>query len=335
MDKSTTTNDALNKGSQPLIQVLIPVYNSAKYLDACFESLQAQTYPNWEAIVIDDSSNDELSPKKCDEWAAREPRIKVTHLAENKGVGFVRNEMLRLASAPWIGFLDSDDFIVPHHLELMMQTAQKHEATMVFTGYYPYQTPKGTRSATGLLPKDKVYDNREIIIRTCLDRNGMGSYLWRTLCRRELFEGVTFPEGRCFEDFSVFPLIIQNAQRIAHTGEATYYYRWVATSIVNNPTPKKLLDYVYACLDRMQFIATSTVLSTPDKVRLMLWPRKRILQIHKEISKLPQSLEKEEVLHELNNIFASYEIPLKKPYPYCTRMFLISIQKRIAERYLL
>lgn len=100
-----------------LISVIVPVYNAAKYLDACFKSLCAQDYPDWEAILVDDGSSDN-SPRLCDEWAAREPRIRVLH-RKNGGVSAARNAGIAEARGEYLAFLDSDDRIEPMFLSTL------------------------------------------------------------------------------------------------------------------------------------------------------------------------------------------------------------------------
>ena len=87
-----------------LISVVVPVYNAANYLDACLESLRAQDYPNWEAVLVDDGSTDD-SPRLCDAWAAKEPRIRVLH-RENGGVSAARNAGIAEAKGELLAFMD-------------------------------------------------------------------------------------------------------------------------------------------------------------------------------------------------------------------------------------
>lgn len=97
-----------------LISVVIPVYNAAGYLDACLQSLQAQTYPDWEAIVVDDGSTD-ASPDLCRAWAARDSRIRVLR-QENAGVSAARNAGIAAAAGSFLAFVDADDRLEPDYL---------------------------------------------------------------------------------------------------------------------------------------------------------------------------------------------------------------------------
>lgn len=90
--------------------IVLPIYNVEKYLNRCVDSIYAQRYENFELILVDDGSPDNC-PRKCDEWANKDPRIKVVH-KKNEGLGMARNSGLEIATGEYIAFFDSDDYIV-------------------------------------------------------------------------------------------------------------------------------------------------------------------------------------------------------------------------------
>ena len=93
----------------PLVSVVLPIYNVEKYLDQCVASVVSQTYSNLEIILIDDGATDSC-PRKCDEWAMRDSRIRVIH-KQNQGLGMARNSGLEASTGDYICFFDSDDFV--------------------------------------------------------------------------------------------------------------------------------------------------------------------------------------------------------------------------------
>ena len=95
--------------NQPLISVIVPVYNVEKYLEKCVESILSQTYQNLEILLIDDSSKDN-SGKLCDDFAKKDSRIRVIH-KENGGLSDARNHGIDNSNGEWLTFIDSDDFI--------------------------------------------------------------------------------------------------------------------------------------------------------------------------------------------------------------------------------
>ena len=101
--------------SEALISIIVPVYNTEKFIHKCLDSIAAQTYTNWEAILIDDGSPDSCGII-CDEYAVKDKRFKVIH-QENKGVVTARNNAIAKATGEYLAFVDSDDFIEPTMLE--------------------------------------------------------------------------------------------------------------------------------------------------------------------------------------------------------------------------
>lgn len=117
----------------PKISVIVPVYNVKTYLDKCVDSIVTQTYNNLEIILIDDGSTDNSS-QICDAWAERDSRIKVIH-QKNSGVAAARNKGLQIATGDYIGFVDSDDWIVDTMYRNMMEGIWQTGADAAFTGY--------------------------------------------------------------------------------------------------------------------------------------------------------------------------------------------------------
>ena len=105
---------------QDLISVVVPVYNCAPYLDACMQSLQAQTWQNWEAVLVDDGSTDG-SAALCDAWAEKDPRIRVLH-QKNAGVSAARNAGIEAVQGRYLAFVDADDRVEPEFLQTLRET---------------------------------------------------------------------------------------------------------------------------------------------------------------------------------------------------------------------
>ena len=103
---------------EPLISVIIPVYNVEKYLNKCITSVVEQTYKNLEIIIVDDGSTDQ-SPEICDEWKKRDSRIQVVH-SSNGGAGKARNTALDMATGDYVTFVDSDDYIAPQMYQVLL-----------------------------------------------------------------------------------------------------------------------------------------------------------------------------------------------------------------------
>lgn len=117
---------------QPLVSVIIPIYNVEQYLDRCIRSVAEQTYKNLEIILVDDGSTDGC-PQICDSWAGRDGRIKVVH-KQNAGLGAARNTGIESATGRYIFFIDSDDYIDAATVKRCVSAAVKNGAEVVLFG---------------------------------------------------------------------------------------------------------------------------------------------------------------------------------------------------------
>lgn len=121
--------------SQPVVSIVLPIYNVEKYLNRCVASLVNQTYQNLEIILVDDCSPDG-SARICDEWARRDARVKVIHKTVNEGQGIARNDGMRIANGKYICFFDSDDYIGDETaISTLVEAAEREHAEVVVFGF--------------------------------------------------------------------------------------------------------------------------------------------------------------------------------------------------------
>ena len=118
--------------TKPSLSIVVPVYNTEKYLKRCIDSITSQTLDNIEIIIVDDGSKEECA-LFCDEISKTDLRIKVVHKT-NGGLGFARNTGMQAATGEYIGFVDSDDYIEPSMYETLYNAAVKHDADLVVSG---------------------------------------------------------------------------------------------------------------------------------------------------------------------------------------------------------
>ena len=114
---------------QPLISVIVPIYNVEKYLDRCVGSIINQTYKNLEIILVDDGSPDNC-PQMCDDYAKKDSRIKVVH-KENGGLSDARNAGMKVATGEYVSFIDSDDYISLDFYETLLETIVDNDSDIV------------------------------------------------------------------------------------------------------------------------------------------------------------------------------------------------------------
>ena len=108
----------------PELTIVVPVWNAGEFLPVCLASIEAQTFPGWRCVLVDDGSTDGSGPV-CDEWAARDSRFSVIH-KENGGASSARNAGLAAADTPWVYFFDADDAMAPCLLEAALSTQKQY-----------------------------------------------------------------------------------------------------------------------------------------------------------------------------------------------------------------
>ncbi|WP_196802484.1 glycosyltransferase [Butyrivibrio sp. XPD2006] len=237
------------------ISVIVPVYKVEDYLNRCLDSIMLQTYKNLEIILVDDGSDDNC-PAMCDELAIKDPRIKVIH-QENKGLAGARNAGIKAATGDFIAFVDSDDYINHGMFEDMMEQIIAHDADIamcdikyVFDGNYPVEANIDKNG-----PEVEVIDGHQaqfFMCRTLRDRI-LFTVAWNKLYKRELFDGITYPEGRIHEDEARTHELLYKAERIVYVKSPLYFYFQREDSIVGADVSLKRLNLIDAFDDRLRF----------------------------------------------------------------------------------
>ena len=188
----------IEKGSvmEPLISIVVPVYNVENYVAECITSLINQTYRNIEILLVDDGSTDK-SGQICDSFA-NDDRIRVFH-TKNAGVSAARNYALDRARGDYIGFADSDDRAEPEMFETLLRCAEKSGADVALCGF-DREYPSGIRQSS----RPPVYveaSGAEAVSTVFYEYGLIYNYAWNKLFRREFFEsGFRFPVGFLYED---------------------------------------------------------------------------------------------------------------------------------------
>ena len=121
-------------GKNPTVSIIVPVYQAAKTLRRCVDSILKQEYEDFELLLVDDGSRDE-SGKICDAYARQDGRVKVIH-KENGGVSAARNDALERARGIYLQFVDSDDWLAPEATKLLVRAAQEHSCDLVVADFY-------------------------------------------------------------------------------------------------------------------------------------------------------------------------------------------------------
>ena len=235
-----------------IISVIVPVYNTEKYLRRCLDSILAQTFTDYELILVDDGSTDG-SGVICDRYEARDDRIHVIHQS-NEGVAAARNAGLDWVFAnsesKWLGFVDSDDWVHPRFLELLLGAAES-ENTLISACEF--------RSVASCAEPEKLPEHIITSIETpetILTHGEMKiySYLWDKLYWKDLWREIRFPLGRTWEDIAIGYKLLFSVQTVSKLHAPLYYYYMNAEGITRSPWSPAKLD---------QLLAMESMLSDP------------------------------------------------------------------------
>lgn len=230
------------KDKKPCVSILIPVYNSSRYLETCLESVANQELHNIEIICLDDGSIDD-SPSILDSFAQRDSRVRVIH-KQNEGYGRTMNLGLSEAHGEYIGIVESDDFASPHMFARLYAYAKRHKLDLVKSNYFAHSSHGDTivEPFSGF-PQGSVFNPADIpnILATT-------PCIWTGLYRRGLIEaaGVRFNEspGASYQDTSFVHQIWMCAHRVAILPESYLHYR-----TDNSASSVKSSSKVYAVCD--------------------------------------------------------------------------------------
>lgn len=236
------------------VSLIIPVYNTVKYLRRCLESAVSQTYKNMEIICIDDGSTDG-SEKIVDEFAARDGRIIAIH-QENRGESNARNAGLRAASGDYIGFMDCDDWIEPDMYECLVKALEEEGADMAIAGFYQEFEEAGKACITVENEKavePKAFDGRQLL-RYLYERDSYRNfaYMWDKLYKREIVcndlgDLILFDESmKLGGDVLYLAQCALNTKRAIYVERAFYHYLQRADSGFHKLDLRKKQDHIRA-----------------------------------------------------------------------------------------
>lgn len=248
----------------PIISIIVPVYNVESYLRRCVDSILAQTYTDFELILVDDGSPDGC-PVICDEYATKDDRITVIH-KQNGGLSDARNAGLDIARGKYIGFVDSDDSISPYMYERLIDLLEKNDADIAATGFLNIDQDGNVVAEYPKLECEKVYCRKDYIdcfypqikwhIMTCACNK---------LYRRRLFDNLRYPVGRVYEDSFVQLPLFDSCNRIAVSTEHDYYYYSTrAGSIMNSSYSKKMFQLIELSMSQYSFFVDKAIKTQQD-----------------------------------------------------------------------
>lgn len=203
--------------NNPLISIIVPVYNADRFLSRCIDSIICQSYPEWQLILIDDGSKD-TSGAICDKYAAGDARIFVIH-KHNGGVSRARNTGLDAALGEWITFCDSDDELLPN--ALLNYSKYFHMNVDVVRGGFERVSDSGIEHIS--LP-ETITSDKEQILRSCTGLTYDG-FLWNSCIHRSCIGNLRFDEQICWCEDHLFTFsVMLQARMVAIIPSLQYQY---------------------------------------------------------------------------------------------------------------
>lgn len=215
---------------EPLVSIIIPIYNAEGYLDKCIDSIINQTYTNLEIILIDDGSTDD-SGRICEEYSLKDKRIKVIH-KENSGVSAARNDGIISAAGGYICFIDSDDFVELNLIKAAVLSAVEINSDVVVWGYTKVYADNNDRILKSVIyvPEKICCSIDKISSLSCKVNDeflGNLGYVWNKLYRLEIIKKyhILFEENICqYEDLLFNIQVLTNIKIINFIDESYNHY---------------------------------------------------------------------------------------------------------------
>lgn len=256
-----------------LISVIVPIYNTEKYLVECVESIREQTYSNIEIILVDDGSTD-ASIEICDEFSKKDSRVRVFH-KENEGSAVAKNFGIQQSKGEYIILVDSDDTVSDKMIEVLYTHIKEKNADIAIGNYYIYDE---SDKNFYFYVTDKDFSVEELAIQEIMNRQAgdwrfnSSAFILPTfkLIKKELFKEVQFSNGRRFDDEATMHRFYLLASKIIFINDNLYRYRQCSGSIMRSKFDlswardlvevfsKKISDLVLAGLDisvmRIRFV---------------------------------------------------------------------------------
>lgn len=234
----------------PFVSVIVPIYNVEKHLRSCIDSILAQTYKNYEVILVDDGSPDKCG-EICDEYKLKFDCIKVIH-QNNQGVSAARNNAVKRSSGEYITFIDPDDYITEDYIEYLISLIKKYRAEISAGGsIYQYEgkdvkKPKAESFSSFYSPDEAISRMNYVI--------GFGTVAWAKMYKRYLVEAHPYPVGKRYEDIATTYKIIGDSSGLAYGDKQIYIWYQRPNSFVHKAFDGRQLDGIEATKDQLIYV---------------------------------------------------------------------------------
>lgn len=248
---------------QKLISIIVPIYNVYPYLQLCLESIENQTYPHFEVLLINDGSRDD-SKDICQEFINKDKRFRYFE-QENLGISAARNTGIVHSNGEFITFIDGDDFIDPNYLEELYHAALKNDSEIVVASYKEFNEEDNNYYIHVFDYKEEHFKQNELIAKRGIEFETS----WGILFHQRLFEHIQFPVGKSIGDcFTNYKLFMESC-KASYIHKDFYIHRIRKGSLSTRYTEKYFTDVFEALLERVATLALLGIDISEEKSSLI------------------------------------------------------------------
>lgn len=243
---------------QPLISVIVPIYNIENYLKKCLDSVLQQSYRNLEIILVDDGSTDNCGVM-CDQAKSADARVRTVH-KKNGGLSDAKNAGIRAAKGEYLAFVDGDDYVHKDFIKTLLATAAKHKADICACSFYSV-FPDGKRQWLNKQKKFAAFSNIQAIKDILLPPSLCEVVSWNKLYKKSLFSAnhIEFPVGKIHEDVFTTYKLFYASNKVVFTDKTLYFYVQRDSSIKGVGFSRKNLAKLEACDNIINWVNTNNL----------------------------------------------------------------------------
>lgn len=236
----------------PCVSVIIPVYNTSKYLNKCLDSVIKQTLKNIEIIIINDDSPDTDDDVICKDYVSKDNRIVYIKHHHSSGPGGARNTGIKKSTAKHIIFVDSDDFIANDLVQVCYEEMIKNHRDVVLFNFYRIDENSSTLSKTSF----DVNTTGDLVKNFLSGKNTINPSVWNKMWKKSLFTNndIIFSLDVYYQDLIIMPQLLYHSKNITFLDHAFYFYLQRDGSITNSTSIKHIDDIFNAFTEISNFL---------------------------------------------------------------------------------
>ena len=241
----------MTKTKEPLVSVIIPIYNIEDYLSACLDSIVNQTYKNLEILAIDDGSTDD-SNKIAKMYAAKDSRVTVLR-KENGGLSEARNYGYSHCHGDYVAFIDGDDYVSKYYIETLIDAISSSRSD-ISTCKYKLAFTTDDKALEKKPSQGKTTLNKIEALRSLFYQKDVTTSAWGKLYKKELFNNIKYPKGKKYEDLATTYKVFAKAETVTICEAELLYYVQRETSIMGQAFKPERLEGLKFAEEAVEFV---------------------------------------------------------------------------------